>query len=97
MELMKLVAAATKIDPGKVGVENIPADDLLNGVLTTVYFLGGVVCVMVLVGAGILYATSEGDANKVKTAKNAIIYALVGLVIIMMAFVITWFVIGRFA
>lgn len=96
----QLVAETVTITPGTGdGEVNIPhgdANDLFNGVLTLVYFVAGVTCVIVIVVAGILYALSEGDATKVKTAKNAVLYAVAGLVIVMMAFVITQFVIGRF-
>lgn len=78
------------------GIPDKKPDDVLNSVLGIVYFAGGAACVIVIVIAGILYTTSNGDAGKVKTAKDAILYAVIGLVVIMMAFAITGFVLGRF-
>lgn len=99
IEQLKILASTT-LEPGtgkgQVNVPVIEADTVLNSVLNIVYFAGGVACVIVLVVAGILYATSDGDSSKIKRAKDAILYAIVGLVFIMMAFVITGFVIGRF-
>jgi len=80
-------------------VKNIPtasASDVLSGVLTTIYFLAGVVAVISIIVGGFLYTTSNGDASKVKTAKDVILYAVVGLVVVAMAFTITGFVIGKF-
>ena len=89
-------AAGGKLDPSSVGVEKIDANNVVNGVLNTAYFIAGLACVIIIVVAGILYATSGGDSGRVKQAKDAILYAVVVLIVIMMAFVITGFVIGRF-
>jgi len=86
---------AVTIDPGKVNIPTNDANTVLNGGLNAVYFAGGIACVIVIIVAGILYTLSAGDSNQVKIAKNAILYAVVGLVVIMMAFVITAFVIGQ--
>lgn len=91
-----LVAANTKIDPKSVGIEKVDANSVLVGVLDTVYFLAGIAAVIVIVIAGILYSTSNGDSAKVQKAKNAILYAIVGLVFVLSAFIITAFIIGRF-
>ncbi|OYX42855.1 hypothetical protein B7Y94_02850 [Candidatus Saccharibacteria bacterium 32-49-12] len=39
--------------------------------------------------AGINYVTSSGDASKVTKAKNMIIYTVVGLIVILLAFGVT--------
>jgi len=88
--------AAAKIEAEKNGINNIDANDVVIGVLNTVYFISGAAAVIVIIIAGILYTVSDGDSGKVSKAKNAILYAIVGLVIIMGAFVITGFISGRF-
>lgn len=65
---------------------------LLQGLLNTVYATAGIVAVIVIIIAGYIYVTSDGDAARVKQAKNAIIYAVVGLVVIILAFSITAFI-----
>lgn len=87
---------------GKINVNNSQFDlsiprvqansSTLSGILNDVYFWAGIVAVLVIIIAGIFYATSNGNANQVTRAKNAIIAALVGLVIILSAYVITGFV-----
>lgn len=91
-----VAATGGKLDPSRVGVEKVSANDVVVGVLNTTYFIAGAASVIVIIIAGILYATSEGDSAKVKRAKDAILYAVAGLIVVMMAFVITGFVIGRF-
>lgn len=86
--------AVHRVDPGKVNIPQATPDKVLDNVLGLVYWVGGLVCVIVIIIAGIIYATSSGDAQNVKKAKDAILYAVIGLVVIMMAFVITTYVIG---
>jgi len=88
--------AATKISPGDVGVPKVEADTAVDGILNTVYFAAGIVAVIVIIVSGMFYVISNGDASKVKRAKDGILYSVVGLVIVMVAFLITNFVIGRF-
>ena len=79
---------------------NVPVDSadniLLHG-LDILYFVVGMVAVITIIIAGIQYAVSNGDSGKVKTAKDAILYAVVGIIVIMLAFTITGFVLGRFS
>lgn len=53
----------------------------------------GVVAVIMIIYAGFRYVTSAGSEGGVKSAKNAIIYAVIGLVIVALAQVIVHFVI----
>jgi len=92
----QLQQLAITITPQDVpGIPQADESDVLNGGLNAVYIAGGIACVIVIIVAGILYSLSAGDSNQIKIAKNAILYAVVGLVVIMMAFTITAFVIGQ--
>ncbi len=79
------------------GFQKFTAAELLHSGLNTVYFLGGLITVLVIIIAGINYATSGGDSGKVSKAKNTLTYAIVGLVIILAAFAITNFIMRSFA
>lgn len=57
------------------------------------YFVG-ITAVIVLIIGGIKYITSGGDAKKVTSAKNTVLYAIIGLVISFLAFAIVNFVIN---
>lgn len=90
-------AQNSKIDPADVGIDPVTdADKFASDFFNMVYFAAGIVCVIVIVAAGILYTTAGGDASKITKAKNALLYAVIGLVVVLMAFVITQFIIGRF-
>jgi len=55
----------------------------------------GVVAVIMIMVSGFRYVTSGGDSSKTAAAKNTLIYALVGLVIVAFAQVIVRFVLER--
>ena len=65
--------------------------NIINGVL---YVVGILAVVMVIIG-GVKYTTSGGDQNAVTSAKNTILYGIVGLVIAILAYAIVNFVIGK--
>lgn len=75
-----------KVDASKAG---------LQPVLQIVFGLAGGVALIVIIIAGIQFSISGGDPGKVAKAKNAIIYAAIGLAISISAFGIVTFVVGR--
>lgn len=56
--------------------------------------VGAVSVIMIIIG-GFRYIVSNGDSNGVSGAKNTILYAIVGLVIVLFAQVIVRFVLTR--
>jgi hypothetical protein len=70
-----------------------------NGVLHTatdlVAFAAGVAALIFLVLAGIKYITSQGDPAEVSKAKQSIIYAFVGLIIVGLAHQLVSYLISR--
>lgn len=73
----------------------VKPDDLTAG-LNRVFFWAGVVAVIMIVIAGIQYITSSGDPNKAVTAKYAVYYSSIGLVIVLLAFAIVNIVLKAF-
>lgn len=59
------------------------------------YILGAVAVVMIVIG-GIRYTTSNGDSGAIKSAKDTILYAVIGLVVAILAYSIVNFVISWF-
>ena len=55
----------------------------------------GIIAVIVVIIAGINYSLSSGDPAKTASAKNAILYSVIGLVIIASAIAITGYIIGK--
>lgn len=75
---------------------NTPGD-VLTAVLNTAYFIAGAVAVVVIIISGFNFVTSSGNAQKVAKARTGILYAVIGLVVIIFASVITSFIQGRFS
>lgn len=78
--------------PGPDIVSSTKITDLINIALSII----GSVAVLIIVIAGIRYIISRGDGNSVAQAKNAILYAVIGLVITLLAGVIVNFVLKGF-
>jgi predicted permease len=45
----------------------------------------GIVAVIMIIYGGFRYITSGGDSNNVSTAKNTLIYAIIGLIVVALA------------
>ena len=56
--------------------------------------VGFTAVIMIMVG-GFKYVTSTGDSASVNSAKNTILYAIVGLVVVALAQIIVRFVLGK--
>ncbi|HEY0964884.1 MAG TPA: hypothetical protein VGE13_00190 [Candidatus Saccharimonadales bacterium] len=71
-----------------------------NGVFKTItnvlLFVIGAISVIMLIIGGIRYTVSGGDSGAVTSAKNTILYAIVGIVVAILAFAVVNFVIGSF-
>jgi len=90
--------AATLIDGGgDIGIPTLESDQVLANGLDIVYTLAGIAAVIVIIIGGIMYSLSAGDSGRITKAKNMIFYAVVGLVVVLIAFAVTNFVSGRFA
>ncbi|HVE80550.1 MAG TPA: pilin [Candidatus Dormibacteraeota bacterium] len=60
-------------------------------------FLIGAIAVIMLILGGLQYVISNGDPKKVESAKNTILYAIIGIVVAILAFAIVGFVTGQLA
>ena len=72
-----------------------------NGIFQTVtnvlLFLIGAVSVIMLIVGGIRYVLSGGDSTAVTAAKNTILYAVIGIIVALLAYAIVNFVVTSFA
>jgi hypothetical protein len=66
-----------------------------NRVLETFTFVIGAVAVLMIIIGGIRYVTSNGDQSQITSAKNTILYSVVGVVAAMLAYGIVHFVISQ--
>ena len=76
--------------------EGMPADleIVFRQITNTVLIVIGAVSVVMLIWGGLRYILSGGDNKKVTDAKNTILYAIIGLIICLLAYAIVNFVIS---
>lgn len=79
----------------KTGKPVTLADQIKTIVNTMLYVLGAIAVIMIVIG-GIRYITSNGESANVTSAKNTILYAVVGLIVAILAYAIVNFVITSF-
>jgi hypothetical protein len=60
-------------------------------------FLIGAISVIMLIVGGLRYVISGGDSTAVTNAKNTILYAIVGIVVAILAYAVVTFVITSFS
>jgi hypothetical protein len=79
---------------GFQGCENVKNGlvQTIQRIINILLFIIGIIAVVVLVIAGIMYATSGGNAEQTNKAKNAILYAVIGIIVAVMAYAIVGFV-----
>lgn len=70
-------------------------DNIINTIINVFSWVVGVVAVLMVMFGGFRYITAAGDATKTKTAKDTILFALIGLVIVALSQVIVKFVIDQ--
>lgn len=68
---------------------------LIGGLISVLLGSLGIVFVVFIIQAGILYMTAGGDTEKVKKAKQLIMQAVIGLIIVVSAYAISSFVIDQ--
>ena len=67
-------------------------EDITNVLL---FIIGAVAVIMIIVG-GIKYVLSNGDSAQITSAKNTILYAVIGIVVALLAYAIVNFVVDSF-
>jgi hypothetical protein len=71
--------------------------DRIAQVINVLLFLIGAVSVIMIIIGGIRYVLSNGDSTQITGAKNTILYAVIGLVVALLAYAIVNFVVTQFA
>ena len=92
-----LTVFASEMDNLKNTVENLPnhsdpTQDTVTNIFSTVYGVAGVLAVLFLIWGGAQYILAAGNPQKAAKAKSTILYSLVGLVIVVLAAAITFFI-----
>lgn len=90
--MIQYIFAKALIDANDIGVPTVGSSSV-KGALNTVYFWAGALAVIMIVIAAYRFVISNGDSSQVAQGRRGIIAALVGLVLVFAAFIITNFVI----
>lgn len=78
--------------PEDIGLPTVAVGGGLSSVLNIVFMAAGLLAVIFVIIGGIKYTLSGGDAAGLKSAKETITYAIIGLVVTFLAFGIVNFV-----
>ena len=80
---------AAQISADAVGLPKAELNDAqFQSLLSGVFGIAGAVAVIFIIVGGIKYSTSQGSAADLQKGKDMIVYSLVGLVFVIMAFAI---------
>lgn len=90
------VACNQEIDDEGNYLDPISGEDgVIMQVISILAWVIGVASVIIIIISGMKYITANGDANSIKSAKNTLLYAIIGLLIFVSAQSIMWFVATR--
>jgi hypothetical protein len=89
------LTSKTDCTPAPIAETNTKVNNTITLVINIFSIVVGIVAVIMIVLGGLKYITSSGDANNITSAKNTILYAIVGLVVVALAQFIVRFVLGK--
>jgi len=78
------------------GDGNACSTDIFKTITDILLFLIGAISVIMLIIGGVRYTLSGGDSAAVTSAKNTILYAVIGIIVAILAYAIISFVVGSF-
>ncbi len=83
--------------PTSGGAAGTRVDNIITLVINIFSLIVGVVSVIMIIIGGLKYITSGGDSGNITGAKNTILYAIIGLVVVALAQVVVKFVLEKTA
>jgi len=87
--------AQSVIDPTSLNIPKPTNSGVIQTVLQFTFGLGAAISFLIIVFAGFQFVTAGGDANKIKKARQTILYAVIGLAVTLSATVIVSFAVGQ--
>lgn len=95
------VCKGVNFTSGSTGTEcpdaSADVSNIVKTVIDVLSWIVGIISVIMVIVGGLKYILSSGDSNNVNSAKNTILYAIIGLVIVLLAQVIVRFVVNTAA
>lgn len=68
---------------------------LIRTVINILSFIAGAAAVIMIIYAGLKYITSGGEASNISSAKSALLYAVIGLIVVMVSQLLVKYVIAN--
>ncbi len=93
-DLFSGLRASGKCDVQFTGLNSIVV--LLTNIIQILLAVSGIIAVGMIIAGGIFYITSSGDPSRIKKAKDVLVNAIVGLMIVLLAFGAVAYVSSRF-
>lgn len=81
--------------PCQNGQSTTRLNNLIKTIINIISVVVGLVAVIMIVFGGLKYITSGGESSNVSSAKNTILYAIIGLVVVALAQFIVRFVLDK--
>ena len=72
----------------------VGADGTISNIVNSILYVAGIIAVVMLIFGGIRFMVSRGDKDKVQKAKNTVIYAIIGLVLVIFSYAIVNFIVS---
>jgi hypothetical protein len=88
-------AIGSDADCGKTPANGIDLNSVVTTVVNLLSVIVGITAVIMIMISGFKYVTSGGDSSSVASAKNTLIYAIIGLVVVAFAQAIVKFVLQK--
>jgi len=89
------LSGGSNSDCSQTPAGGVDLNNLVRAIINVMSVLIGVVAVIMIMVSGYKYITAGGDSNKVTSAKNTLIYAIIGLLVAALAQVIVVFVLRQ--
>ena len=97
--LLPLIALAGGLTPVKpfLGTSSGTLISAITKIVNALLTLAAVVAAIFVIIGGVRYITAQGDEDAIEAAKNTVIYAVIGVVVIALSAVIVNFIIVAIA
>ena len=92
-EICDAIGSGTDCAQNGHGAANV--DSVIKTILNIFTVVVAIVAVIMIITGGFKYITSGGDASKVTSAKNTLVYAVIGLVVVALSQFIVKFVLNK--
>ena len=88
-------AAGSTVNCSSSSVSNNDIGKIAKTIVTIFSIIVGAISIIMIIYSGFRYITSGGDSGRIGNAKNTLIYAVIGLVIVALAQIIVQFVLHQ--